>query len=103
RSVGVGREPLSLAHVERPTTRRQGLVGRLTDLFTRHTQLIGERQPQTMLNQCGYQLGDVLEDGNLNLGRLLAGSEGTLAIITKATLATSPMPRYRGGGVLFFD
>ena len=99
----VGREPLSLANVDVPTTRRQELVSRLTDLFTRHAQLIGERQPQTMLNQCGYQLGDVLEEGNLNLGRLLAGSEGTLAIITEATLATSPVPRYRGVGVLFFD
>jgi len=99
----VGREPLALANVEAPTTRRQELVGRLTDLFTRHAQLIAERQPRTMLNQCGYQLGDVLEEGNLDLGRLLSGGEGTLALITEATLATVPLPRYRGVGVLFFD
>ncbi|HEV2972083.1 MAG TPA: anaerobic glycerol-3-phosphate dehydrogenase subunit C [Pirellulales bacterium] len=99
----VGREPLSLANVDVPTTRRQELVSQLTDLFTRRAQLISERQPQTMLNQCGYQLGDVLESGSLDLGRLLAGSEGTLAIITEATLATTPLPRYRGVGALFFD
>jgi FAD/FMN-containing dehydrogenase/Fe-S oxidoreductase len=99
----VGREPLALAQVDMPTTRRQELVGQLASLFARNSALIGERQPMTMLNQCGYQLGDVLEPDALDLGRLLAGSEGTLALITEATLATVPLPRYRGVGALFFE
>jgi Fe-S oxidoreductase len=34
---------------------------------------------------------------------LLAGSEGTLAVITEATLATQSLPTYRGVGLLFFN
>ncbi len=99
----VGREPLSLANADGPATRRQELVGQLTDLLTRHARAIGQHQPKTVLNQCGYQLSDVFEAGSLDLGRLLAGSEGTLALITEATLATVPLPPHRGVGALFFD
>ena len=84
-------------------TRRQELVGRLAGLVAQNADLIRERQPSTMPNQCGYQLGDVLETESFDLGRLLAGSEGTLALITEATLATVPLPRYRGVGALFFE
>src|SRR5262249_42584959 len=38
-----------------------------------------------------------------DVARLLCGSEGTLALITEATLATQPLPRYRGAAMLFFD
>ena len=95
---------IALANVEAPTTRRQELVGRLTDLFTRHSQLIAERQPHTMLNQCGYQFGDVLEDGNLDLGRLLVRKRGNARAHYRSDASPqSPLPRYRGVGVLFFD
>lgn len=99
----VGREPLSSTVAEPEGTRRQDLVGQLAGLLSRNAQLIAERQPKTIPNQCGYNLSDVLEDDRLDLARLLTGSEGTLAIITEATLATTPLPRYRGAGVLFFD
>ncbi len=99
----VGREPLSAADVDGPLTRRQELVGQVTELLARHASIIGQSQPKSMLNQCGYQLGDVIEAGSLDLGRLLTGSEGTLALITEATLATVPVPPHRGVGALFFD
>ena len=46
---------------------------------------------------------DVLGDGYLDLARLLVGSEGTLALITEATLRTEPLPRHRGVAMLLFD
>jgi anaerobic glycerol-3-phosphate dehydrogenase C subunit len=99
----VGREPLAGALPDTPLTRRQELVGRLAGLVDQHADLIAKRQPGTMPNQCGYQLADVREGETFDLGRLLAGSEGTLALITEATLATVPAPRYRGVGALFFE
>ena len=41
--------------------------------------------------------------GDLDLARLLVGSEGTLAIITEATVRTVPRPKHRGLALLFFD
>lgn len=99
----VGREPIPTLGDSAPPSRRQELVLRLHALLTQHTRLIAERRPKTMLNRSGYQLSDVLDADGLHLERLLAGSEGTLALITEATLSTVAPPRYRGIGVLFFE
>ena len=37
------------------------------------------------------------------MARLLVGSEGTLALITEATLTIDPLPAYRGCVLLLFD
>jgi FAD/FMN-containing dehydrogenase/Fe-S oxidoreductase len=99
----VGREPIPDAQQTPALSRRQELVLRLHQLLTRQAQLIADRRPKTLLNRSGYQLSDVLDTGSLHLERLLSGSEGTLALITEATLSTVVPPRYRGVGVLFFE
>ncbi len=43
------------------------------------------------------------ESGEIDFRELFVGSEGTLAIVTEATIATSPVPRYRAAALLFFD
>jgi Fe-S oxidoreductase/FAD/FMN-containing dehydrogenase len=83
--------------------RRAELVERVAALVTRYADLIGASQPQSLVNRSGYQLGDILVDGHLDLARLLSGSEGTLALITEATLATQPLPNCRGVALLMFD
>ena len=52
------------------------------DLFTR---------PRLHFDRCGYQLHDVLSERGLVLPKLLTGSEGTLGIVTQATLRTIPL------------
>jgi FAD/FMN-containing dehydrogenase/Fe-S oxidoreductase len=103
----VGREPIPAADdasaPSAPLSRRQELVGRLHGLLTQRAQLIADRRPKTLLNRSGYQLSDVLDADSVHLERLLSGSEGTLALITEATLSTVVPPRYRGVGVLFFE
>lgn len=99
----VGREPIPQGGLSSPLSRRQELVVRLADLLERNAALIADRQPKAWGSRSGYQLADVLEGGSLHLGRLFAGSEGTLAIVTEATLATTPLPKARGIGALFFD
>ncbi|MDA7979745.1 MAG: anaerobic glycerol-3-phosphate dehydrogenase subunit C [Pirellulales bacterium] len=39
----------------------------------------------------------------IDLRRMVVGSEGTLAVVTEATLTTSAAPRYRAAALLFFD
>ncbi|WP_164103786.1 anaerobic glycerol-3-phosphate dehydrogenase subunit C [Candidatus Laterigemmans baculatus] len=41
-------------------------------------------------------------DGSVDLARLIAGSEGTLALVTEAALRTEPLPKHRGVALLFF-
>ncbi len=61
-------------------------------------------RPQSAVFEAGYHLWTVQQpDGSIDLTRLLVGSEGTLGIITKATLATDPAPKYRGVALLFFE
>jgi Fe-S oxidoreductase/FAD/FMN-containing dehydrogenase len=66
-----------------------------SELIRANRELIHLTRPQTAFNRCGYLLHDVLTDAGPDLARVLVGSEGTLAFITRATLRTVPLP----GGV----
>ncbi|QDU94354.1 FAD-binding and (Fe-S)-binding domain-containing protein [Lignipirellula cremea] len=83
--------------------RRSELVQRLTDLIMRHADTIRNQQPKSLVNRSGYHLNDVVEQGQLDLARLLVGSEGTLALITEATVITDPLPLHRGVALFFFE
>jgi FAD/FMN-containing dehydrogenase/Fe-S oxidoreductase len=99
----VGREPLSGRGGAGPDSGKRELVNRLAPLLNQHADLIRQSRPKSPLNHCGYDLTDVLADGHLHLARLLAGSEGTLALITEAQLATDALPRHRGVALLMFE
>ena len=84
-------------------TRRGALVKRLADVLQRDEKTIVDNQPKSLVNRSGYQLQGVLQHGQLNLAKLLVGSEGTLALITEATVRTDTLPAFRGVAMLFFD
>ncbi|MEF8839458.1 MAG: FAD-linked oxidase C-terminal domain-containing protein [Haloarculaceae archaeon] len=68
---------------------------------------IRERYPDLTRNVSGYNLDrlvqDVEERGAVNLGRLLAGSEGTLAIVTEAEVSLEPRPETTAVVMLTYD
>lgn len=99
----VGREPLHGAASQDPHPRKRELVDRLARLLRERDDLIRRHQPKSPVNRCAYHLLDVLSDDHLDLAGLLVGSEGTLALITEALLATQPLPRHRGLSLLLFD
>ena len=64
---------------------------------------IRARFPNVPRNNGGYNLRDVVRDGVVDLARLICGSEGTLGIVTRATLRLEPLPARRALAVLAFD
>lgn len=94
----------TLENVEgEPAAVRSALLSRLSHLLAANADLIQERQPARQFrNRSGYLLRGVLTEGRINLPRLLVGSEGTLALVTAATLHTSPLPGCRGVMLLLY-
>lgn len=83
-------------------TRRADIFSQLGSLLTRNEELIRRHQPPLLRNCAGYLLRNILQDGQLNLPRMLVGSEGTLALFTEATLYTMPLPEHRAVALLMF-
>jgi FAD/FMN-containing dehydrogenase len=79
------------------------LIRRLAGLARREAAVIEERRPKTLVNRSGYRLHDIIKDNELDLARVIVGSEGTLGLITEATLVTDPLARFRGLAQIFFD
>ena len=81
------------------STRYQELVQVIQQILQEHHQLIRERYPNILRRVSGYNLDRMLqswEKGYLHLSELIAGSEGTLALIQQATVKLVEKPRYRG-------
>ncbi|MFB6188928.1 MAG: FAD-binding and (Fe-S)-binding domain-containing protein [Halapricum sp.] len=63
--------------------------------------------PTLKRNVSGYDLDRLIErareEGTVNLAKLLCGSEGTLATVTKATVGLEPLPNTKSVALLFYE
>ncbi|MFH1371157.1 MAG: anaerobic glycerol-3-phosphate dehydrogenase subunit C [Planctomycetota bacterium] len=86
------------------------------ELLAGKEQIITNALPATKRNRSGYNIAGAWHGlparentarmavpQTIDLARLLAGSEGTLAIFTKITLRTVPLPKHKGLLQLEFD
>ena len=72
------------------------------ELLRTHAELIAAHRPKARFDRCGYRLLDVGGADEPDLVRLLVGTEGTLGLITEATLWTVPLPGGRAAAALAF-
>jgi len=76
-----------------------------------HGDAVRERYPDLKRNVSGYNVdrlvaeaeGEYGQPGTVNLARLLAGSEGTLAVVTEATVSLEPVPEAKSVALLTYD
>ena len=68
-----------------------------------HRGEIDRRYPKIPRRVSGYNLDELLHPDEVNLAKLVVGSEGTLATVVEATIALVPLPAAVGLAVLHFD
>ncbi len=103
----VGREQLEtdplLLDTMPALLRRREIVQQVAELCDAHAGLIAKHRPQTLVNRSGYELATIWDGATLDLAKLICGSEGTLALITAATVDIQDFPRHKAAAILLFD
>jgi len=78
------------------------LLRRLSELGQREADEIERRFPKLLRRVGGYNIDELVDAKTGNLGRLLVGSEGTLAFFTRLQLDLQPLPSHKVLGVCHF-
>ncbi|MBU6323164.1 MAG: FAD-binding oxidoreductase [Patescibacteria group bacterium] len=81
----------------------EGSIYRTVDeVITKNADLIAEKKPEVSKNSAGYALWNVrTPDGGVNLAKLICGSQGTLALWTRARLGLVKDKPHRAMLVIF--
>ncbi len=85
------------------------IENRIYDVLRRivdeESETIREVYPQLKRNVSGYNLDQLVQEaasGTVNLARVFAGSEGTLGVITAATISLEPVPETKSVALLTY-
>jgi len=95
------------ANIGTDATLEDQIYAELSRVLREYDDEIEKRYPNLMRNVSGYNLDKLREDieerGEVNVGRLMAGSEGTLAIVTEAEVSLEPIPAETSVVLLTYD
>lgn len=83
--------------------RVQQLAQQVGLLLQQNSALLLRPPWQDVARNCGFQVEKVLDGDQVNLARLMCGAEGTLGVITEATVRVEETPKVRGLILLFFS
>jgi FAD/FMN-containing dehydrogenase/Fe-S oxidoreductase len=99
------KHPIQASHSSTESETLRSIVRRVRELLVRNAELVEKYRPKTMQCDAGYYIWDVLDEskGEIDLARILVGSEGTLAISSELELRTQTTPEHRGLALIFFD
>jgi FAD/FMN-containing dehydrogenase/Fe-S oxidoreductase len=97
----VGFEPWP-AYDSDPADFKELVVRKLQMIFRNSESRLAKISSCARRNRAGYALAQAASGSGIHLGRLLAGSEGTLAVTLQAALRTVPIPAAGGVVLLAF-
>lgn len=75
----------------------------LLEIRNQHRGIIQQHFPPIPRRVSGYNLDELIKPFPLNVSKVIAGSEGTLGIVTKMKMAIVPKPICTGLILLFFE
>ncbi len=91
-------KPIPLAKISSATRYEREIFKLIED----NRELIERSKPKVSKNSSGYFLWNVIKGDLFDLNKLLVGSQGTLGIMTEATLKLVPIKKYHDMVALFF-
>ena len=97
----VGFEPWP-AYDSEPSDFKDLVVRKLQMIYRNSESRLSKICTGRVRNRAGYALAKAASDAGIHLGRLLAGSEGTLGVTLQAVLRTVPVAAARGVVLLAF-
>ena len=89
--------PATLTELKQNSGSLGQIYRQVDEIVTSKRELIQQTFPKMPRFMTGYNLAKVYNDGRdtFNLNRILAGSEGTLAVITEAKLQLTKIPQFK--------
>lgn len=78
------------------------LAAGVKQVLSRHDGALRQLKQSGRKLRGGYRIEDCYDGTHVDLTKLLSGSEGSLALITEATVETTAVPGHRGVAMLFF-
>ncbi len=88
---------------ETGNARLDHIASEIGQLLNANRNLIKNPPWRGVARGCGYRLEAALDQDSVDLARLQSGAEGTLTVITEATLQVDTIPAARGVVLLFFE
>ena len=92
-----------LEHKMRGNTLEAHIYRDIVRIASENRDAILERYPKILRRVSGYNLDEFLQDGPVNVAKMLVGSEGTLAIVSAAKMRLEPRPKATGLLAVHFD
>lgn len=84
--------------------REKEIYSSVAEVLERYGEAMEQERPQVTKDSSGYHLWDIKKPGGmLDLTPMLVGSEGTLGIVTQATLRLMPLLPCRLSGLVYFQ
>ena len=84
-------------------TMEEAIYQKVPECINKYEEYLEQERPFVTKNSCGYSIWDLVTENSLDLTPILVGSEGTLALVSEATLKLSPLPGKALSGFVYLD